>query len=75
MTVQVEGKVLTLKLDISDQYVYCKVEPSIIHPVPGKWGLKGWTTFYFDRVDKTIIKEAIKHAYLQVAPSSLKKLV
>lgn len=58
----------SLKLSEMDQSTYCKIRPSIAVPANGAWGKKGWTILDLKKISKSILTEALKKAYSNVAP-------
>lgn len=60
-----------LKLSLEDQDVFSAVDPTMICPVPNKWGKQGWTFFDLRKIPKDILADALKHAYCEVAPVKL----
>lgn len=56
-----------LKLSLIDQSVFCTYDNTIIYPVPGAWGKKGFTFVELERVRKDLFKDALKSAYQEVA--------
>lgn len=58
-----------IKLSEIDQNVFSAYDATIIFPVPNKWGKQGWTFVDLNRVPKTMLADALKTAYTQVAPS------
>ena len=57
-----------IKLSEIDQDVFCKIDSTIIYPVPGKWGKNGWTYIQMNSITKDLLIDALKMAYCQVAP-------
>jgi hypothetical protein len=66
-----KDQTLNVKLSAIDQSVFCKFDPEIIYPVPGKWGLNGMTTIKLTKVKKSMVKDALTCAYCNVAPKEL----
>ena len=46
-----------------EQKAFCRIDRKNIFPVPNKWGEKGATTFILDRVDGSLVREALLSAY------------
>lgn len=63
--------IATLKLSEVDQDGFGLVDKEAIQPVPNKWGKRGWTYFYLDRVSDAVLYDALKCAYCEVAPKKL----
>lgn len=53
-------------LTVSEQAVFCAIDPTNIHPVPNKWGEKGATTFHLNSVARELVMEALLSAYNDV---------
>lgn len=66
-----KNNTVNLKLDPADQDVFSAFDRSAVHPVDNKWGLQGWTVFHLDTVHPEIMKDALKCAYIEVAPKGL----
>src|SRR6476620_10023751 len=64
-----------VKLTAIDQSVYCKVNPTVIFPVPGGWGLKGATYLELKKIPKALLKEVLDAAYFTAAPPALSKKI
>lgn len=47
----------------AEQYIYCKLDPTNIYPVPNKWGLSGATQLNLKSIKKTVLKEILLTAY------------
>jgi len=72
-TLDIAANKVMVKLSLIDQSVFCSIDPSIIYPVPGGWGKHGATYIELKRVTGSILKDALKHAFKNVAPASLIK--
>lgn len=64
-------KRIMVKLNETDQSVFCSFNSSIIYPVPGGWGKKGATYIELTKVKKTMLKDALTVAYCMTAPVKL----
>lgn len=62
-----------IKLPEKDQLVFCEINTSAIHPVPDKFGSKGWTTFHLDEVADEIVSDALYIAYTDVLNKKTKR--
>ena len=71
-TLHEESETANLKFSPADQSVYCLIDKEAIYPVDNKWGLQGWTTFHFARVDGEIMLDALHTAYNDVLKSKKK---
>ncbi|MEO6333348.1 MAG: MmcQ/YjbR family DNA-binding protein [Pyrinomonadaceae bacterium] len=49
-----------------EQNAFCRMDKKNIFPVPNKWGEKGATTFVLDRVDLSLVREALLSAYSEI---------
>ena len=50
-----------------DQSVFILYNKTIIYPVPNKWGLKGATYVELKLVNRTMLSDAMKQAYLKAS--------
>lgn len=46
-----------------EQKTFCRMDRKNIFPVANKWGERGATTFILDRVDPSLVREALLSAY------------
>jgi predicted DNA-binding protein (MmcQ/YjbR family) len=60
-----------VKLSAVDQSVFCAFDKTIIYPVPGKWGLQGWTMIELKKIKKEMLIDALTTSYCTVAPKKL----
>lgn len=58
-------------LKLTDQDLFSLIDREIIYPVPNKWGKMGWTNFDISKAEKNVVSDALKCAYLNVAPKKL----
>ena len=70
-TLDTRNKKAVVKLSAVDQSVFCAFDKSIIYPVPGKWGLQGWTMIELNKVGKNMLKDALTTAYCTIASKRL----
>ena len=49
-----------------EQKAFCKMDKKNIFPIPNKWGDRGATTFILDRVDPSLVREALLSAYSEI---------
>lgn len=61
----------SLKLPLTDQDIFSLTAKNIIYPVPNKWGQQGWTFVEMSTVKPELFAEALRSAYLAVAPGKL----
>ena len=54
---------ICIRLSAIDQSVFCAFDPSIIYPVPNKWGKQGWTLIDLSKIKKSMLKDALTQAY------------
>jgi hypothetical protein len=73
-TMDIKNKRVCLLLSPIDQSVFCEFDPSIIYPVPNKWGKNGATLVELQKVRKGIFQDALTTAYCRVAPKKLANL-
>lgn len=66
-TLDEKAKRVVVKLSEVDQSVFCTYDSSIIYPVPGKWGLQGWTMIELSHVPKSMLKDALQTAHQTLA--------
>ncbi len=62
---------MVVKLSVIDQSVFCAFDKTVIYPVPGGWGRKGWTMINLKKVKKSMLLDALTTAWKTVAPSKL----
>lgn len=65
-TLDIENGKATLKLTPLDQSVFCVFDKSVVYPVNGVWGKQGWTIFELNKVNKGMLRDALKTAYQNV---------
>ena len=58
-----ETQQMNLKLSPADQDLFTLPNKALIYPVPNKWGLQGWTTIEFDRLEEDVLIQLLKAAY------------
>lgn len=66
-----KNKKAVVKLTVVDQSVFCSFDKTVIYPVPGKWGLRGWTMIELKTVRKRMLTDAVKTSYCNTAPKIL----
>ena len=64
-------KKMMVKLSLVDQSVYCSIDKNVIYPVPGGWGKQGATFIELSKIKKLVLKDALKCAWLGVAPKTM----
>lgn len=72
-TIDSKNQRACLKLSEIDQSVFSAYDPSVIYPIPNKWGKMGWTWFELKKVRKDMLSDALTQAYCEVAPKNLAK--
>jgi hypothetical protein len=60
-----------VKLNVADQSVFCSFDETIIYPIPGGWGKKGWTFINLKKVKKNMFLDALATAWKTVAPAKM----
>jgi uncharacterized protein YdhG (YjbR/CyaY superfamily) len=66
-TLDEKKRVAVLHLSAIDQSVFCTIDKTIIYPVKGAWGKKGWTAFELEKVRLSVLKDALQKAYILIA--------
>lgn len=56
-----------------EQNTFCQIDSINIFPVPNKWGEKGATTFVLDRLDRSLVREALESAYSETVKKPVRK--
>jgi predicted DNA-binding protein (MmcQ/YjbR family) len=64
-------QIVVIKLSVEEQSVFCLFDKTIIYPVPGKWGLQGWTKIELKKVKKEMLLDALTVSYCNTAPKRL----
>lgn len=62
---------LMVKLNPTDQSVFCAYDPVIIYPVRGGWGRQGSTYIKLVKIKKAMLKDALTTAFCNTAPAKL----
>ncbi len=62
-TLDEKKKLVCLMLDQIQQSVFCAFDPSVIYPVPNKWGKQGATYVELKLVRKDMLYDALNEAY------------
>ncbi|PJJ84603.1 MmcQ/YjbR family DNA-binding protein [Mucilaginibacter auburnensis] len=52
-----------VKLSLIDQSVFSAFDPTVIYPVPNKWGLQGCTFFDLTNVRQDMLEDALTTAW------------
>jgi hypothetical protein len=60
-----------LKLAPDQQKLLMETSGARFAPVPGSWGLKGWTQVMLGKADEEVVRHAMSMAWRLVAPKSL----
>jgi hypothetical protein len=66
-----EKRKVVVKLNEVDQDVFSAMGKESCYPVPGGWGRQGWTMVDLDTVEEALLQDALKTAWLTVAPPKL----
>jgi hypothetical protein len=72
-SLHVDKNVMVIKLSLVDQSVFCAFDSTIIYPVPGGWGRRGWTMINLKKIKKAMLVDALTTAWKTVAPATLVK--
>lgn len=70
-TLDEQAKLVCVKLSAVNQSVFSAHDPSVIYPVPNKWGKSGYTYIDLKKVRKDVLADALRHSYCEVAPKKL----
>lgn len=65
-TLAQDTEIATLKLSEENQSLFCAINNSAIHPVPNKWGARGWTFVELKKVSKELLEDTLNAAYQEV---------
>ena len=74
-TLNVTNSLACMKLSPVDQDVFSSFDKSVLFPVPNKWGKQGWTYINLQKVKKSMLTDALRTAYCEVAPARLTSLL
>jgi hypothetical protein len=66
-----EERRAVLKLSPDDQGALISLMPDCFSPIPGGWGRQGWTNVALEHITSEEFEEALRTAWLQVAPRRL----
>ena len=66
-TLAEKNNTAVVKLTLIDQSVFCAFDETIIFPVAGAWGKKGFTGINLKKIKKAMLKDALACAYEEVA--------
>lgn len=70
-TVDIQKHKAVLKFSEADQSIFCAFDETIIYPVSGAWGKKGWTEVDLEKITQEMFMEALTTSYCQVASKRL----
>jgi predicted DNA-binding protein (MmcQ/YjbR family) len=70
-TLDIPKKRAVLKFTEIDQSVFGAFDKSVIYPVPGAWGKKGFTFVELQKVRTDMLKDALTVSYCNVAPKKM----
>jgi predicted DNA-binding protein (MmcQ/YjbR family) len=70
-TMDEKKRQVVVRLSEIDQSVFCAFDRTVIYPVKGAWGKKGWTLIELQKVKRDMLTDAIKASYCLVAPKRL----
>ena len=73
-TCDVQKKEVTVMLSPEEQSVFCAINAEMIYPVPGAWGQKGATFISLQKVNKSILRDALQRAYSKIAEKKKNKI-
>ena len=60
-----------LKFTAIEQSVFGAYDPTIIYPVPSKWGKLGWTYVELKKVRARVFSDALLTSFCNVAPKKI----
>lgn len=60
-----------VKLTPDQQGLFAETMPGVVSPVPGGWGLKGWTRLDLEAASESDVRHVLKIAWRNVAPKNL----
>lgn len=63
-----------VKLMPEQQQILCEAEPTLISPIAGGWGKKGWTLVDQNNADEALIKSVLQMGWRNVAPKTLQRV-
>jgi hypothetical protein len=63
-----------VKLKPEQQDMVCQTEAPVAHPIPGRWGMQGWTEIDQELAENSLLKSVLQMAWTNVAPKSLAKI-
>jgi len=66
-TLAEQQQTAVIKLSAKEQSVFCAFDPSVIYPVPNKWGKQGWTIINLRAIKPAMLKDAITLSYNEVS--------
>ncbi len=66
-----DKNLMMVKFNNIDQSVFCEIDPTVIYPVPGRWGKKGSTFINLKKIKNEMLIDAVTTAWKTVAPLSL----
>ncbi len=66
-----EKRQVMVKLNEVDQSVFSAMGKGFCYPVPGSWGKQGATFIDLDGIEEEFLQDALKTAWLTVAPAKL----
>ena len=56
---------ICVKLSEIDQNVFSSFDPTVIYPVPNKWGKQGWTLVNLETISQELLYGALLAAYCE----------
>lgn len=63
----IDKNAVVVKLTPLDQSVFCAYDKSLIYPVAGAWGRKGWTFINLDKTPRSLLEDALTTAWKTVS--------
>jgi len=65
-TLDAQQKIVVVKFTAVDQSAFCAFDASVIRPVKGAWGRRGWTEIDLAKVRRNTLLDAVTTAYATV---------
>lgn len=66
LTLDEKNNTAVAKLSEADQSIFCETNKTVIYPVPGAWGKRGWTIIEIKKVKKIVFRAMLMASFDQV---------
>ena len=70
-TLHPEKDIGVVALAADQQAMFCETSPDMFRPVPGAWGVRGWTEVQLQKVKADTLRHAMALAWKKAAPKTL----